>query len=82
MTQTEWVKTLDTGSPNIDMNPQSISKIMAAMRESAHVVDMERTHLYGRLQQAQQGSYNITNVRDDWAKTLDGYLNAREGQPQ
>jgi hypothetical protein len=82
MTQTEWNKTLETGSPNIDMTPGAISKIMTAMREMAHVTDMERDHFYGRMQQQRLGVYDMGNVRNDWAKTLNGYLDAREGQQQ
>jgi hypothetical protein len=79
MAATMWSHTLDQGSPNINMNADSISKIMAAMREVAHVMDMERSHLYGRLAQP---NYDITRVRNDWANTLNSYIDAREGQAQ
>jgi hypothetical protein len=78
VTQTEWNKTLETGSPNIDMTPGAISKIMAAMREMANVTDMERAHFYGRMQQQKLGIYDMANVRNDWANTLNSYLDARE----
>ncbi len=78
MTQTEWNKTLETGAPNVDMTPGAISKIMTAMREMANVTDMERAHFYGRMQQQKLGIYDMGNVRNDWANTLNSYLDARE----
>lgn len=74
LTQTEWSKTLEEGSPNINMTPKAISSIMSGMRELAHYTKMEQSFLN---HMKASPNYDLTRVQNDWSDAYTQLLSRR-----
>lgn len=76
MTQTEWAQTLLRGSPNIDLDPRAISKIMGSMRDLASYSRQEQNFFNMKKSLP---NYDMTRAQNDWQNTYGAYLDQKYG---
>lgn len=77
LAQQEWAQYVAKGSPNLEMTPQAIQKVMNSMRELASYTDLEN-----RFYQLKSNTpnYNMGNVQNDYQSYLARAISAKEAQ--